>query len=592
MKNVVVYSNLYFMRLNIQRQLGRLLVVNGYLPKILLAALIGVVTGFVAIAFHETLSFVTYWVRYPWTGEASLPYWTFMVIPPLGGLICGILIHVLTKTPEAAGQGTDNMIYAFHHQGGRVRKRVAPVKFLSSIITLGSGGSAGYEGPISQIGSGIASSICSLFKMPRSLRGQFSLAGTAAGLGAIFKAPLAGALTSVEVLYKEDFEAGAFATSIVAAVISFTVYTAWIGIEPMFPGVPNFNFVNAKELFFCALLGIFCVPFSLLYVWSYNETEKRFSRSNMPSILKPALGGLFVGILFIAYPEIAGGGFGFIGDLMQDKQTVAGLGVLTLAAIAIAKIVGTAFTVGSGGSGGVFGPALFIGALVGASFAGIIALLFPGVLREPEAMILIGMGAFFAGSSKASIAGVVMVCEMTGSYSLLPGLLIASVMHVALSRRWTIYKSQVKNKFASPVHRAEMDPDVLRVITVGEVMIKAPIHILQANDVLSTVKPFMDSKHTFPVYDQEKYIGLLEMNSARYNLITAPTLSEQILVSDCVVKVPLLNRSLDLHSAMRLFLRLGNTDFYVKNKEGAIVGLLSHSSILKAYDNTVSQKKN
>ena len=579
------------MRINVQRYFARLFVVNGYIPKILLAALIGLVTGFVAIAFHEVLLWVTYWIHLPWTGESPLPFWTFVLVPPLGGLLCGLLIYVLTKTPEAAGQGTDNMIYAFHNQGGKIRKRVAPVKFFSSIITLGSGGSAGYEGPISQIGSGIASAIGSIFKMPRSLRGQFTLAGTAAGLGAIFKAPLAGALTSVEVLYKEDFEASAFATSIVAAVVSFTVYTASVGLEPTFPGMPDFSFINGKELLVCALLGFFCVPFSLLYVWAYNESEKRFARLEIPLFLKPALGGLFVGLLFLAYPEITGGGFGFISEMILNQKTVAGFGIVILIAVAIAKIIGTAFTVGSGGSGGVFGPSIFIGAVLGGAFAGLVEWFLPGTLREPEAMILIGMGTFFAGTSKASIAGVVMVCEMTGSYSLLPGLLIASVMHIALSRRWTIYKSQVKNKFASPVHRAEMDPDVLRVITVGEVMVKKEIQNLQASDVLNEVKSLMDSKHSFPVLDHGKYIGLLDMNAARYHMIHTPALSYNVLVSDCTIKVPLLNRSLDLHSAMRLFLRLGTTELYVKDKTGQIVGLLSYASILKAYDQLVSPKK-
>jgi CIC family chloride channel protein len=577
--------------MNIQRYLARLFVVNGYIPKIMLAALIGFVTGLVAIAFHEILLWVIHWVRIPWTGESPLPFWSFVLVPPLGGLICGLVIYVLTKTPEAAGQGTDNMIYAFHNQGGKIRKRVAPVKFFSSIITLGSGGSAGYEGPISQIGSGIASAIGSIFKMPRSLRGQFTLAGTAAGLGAIFKAPLAGALTSVEVLYKEDFEASAFATSIVAAVVSFTVYTASVGLEPTFPGMPDFSFINGKELLVCALLGFFCVPFSLLYVWAYNESEKRFARLEIPLFLKPALGGLFVGLLFLAYPEITGGGFGFISEMILNQKTVAGFGIVILIAVAIAKIIGTAFTVGSGGSGGVFGPSIFIGAVLGGAFAGLVEWFLPGTLREPEAMILIGMGTFFAGTSKASIAGVVMVCEMTGSYSLLPGLLIASVMHIALSRRWTIYKSQVKNKFASPVHRAEMDPDVLRVITVGEVMVKKEIQNLQASDVLNEVKSLMDSKHSFPVLDHGKYIGLLDMNAARYHMIHTPALSYNVLVSDCTIKVPLLNRSLDLHSAMRLFLRLGTTEFYVKDKTGQIVGLLSYASILKAYDQLVSPKK-
>ena len=445
----------------IHRTIAKLLVVNGYLPKLGLAAVIGFVTGLVAVAFHWGLDHAVDWVRMPWT-LGILPWYAFAAVPAIGGLVVGLFIHKVAHAPETAGQGTDKMIYSFHHQGGNVRARVAPVKFFASIITLATGGSAGYEGPISQIGSGIASTICKFFKMPRMMRGQFLLAGTAAGLGAIFKAPLAGALTSVEMLYREDFESNAFATSIVSSVVSFAVYVAFVGTSPLIGGVPAFPFTGGVELLACALLGVLCFPFSYLYVRFYYESERRFSKWEIPVWLKPALGGAFISLLIFAYPEVSGGGFDFIDNLMAGLVPHSLWGVLLLLGIVLAKIVATALTVGSGGSGGVFGPSLFIGGVIGAMFAGICELAFPGVIRMPEMFILVGMASFFAGAAKAPIAGVVMVCEMTGSYSLLPGLLIASVMHIAFSRNWTIYKSQVLNKFASPAHRRDMDRELIQ----------------------------------------------------------------------------------------------------------------------------------
>ncbi|MCI6438210.1 chloride channel protein [Fibrobacter sp.] len=443
-----------------QKHFAKLLAINGYLPKILLAAFIGFVTGLVAVAFHYGLEFCSRAVREPWSGENGLPWWSFAAMPSLGGFLVGLIIFKLAKAPETAGQGTDNMIRSFHHQGGKIRARVAPVKFITSIVTLSTGGSAGYEGPVSQIGSGVASTICSFFKMPQSLRGQFMLAGTAAGLGAIFKAPLAGALTSVEVLYREDFESNAFATSIVSSVVAFTVYIALVGTAPVIAGVPAFPLTNAAELLACALLGILCFPFSYLYVRCYSESETRFSRWKIPDWLKPAVGGLLVSLIVLAYPEVMGGGFEYIGEIMKGVVPHTLWGVLLLLAIAVAKIVATAFTVGSGGSGGVFGPSLFIGGVLGAMFAGLCEMIVPGAMRYPEMFILVGMASFFAGAAKTPIAGVVMVCEMTGSYTLLPGLMIAAVMHIAFSRPWSIYKSQVQNKFASPAHRNDMDVDV------------------------------------------------------------------------------------------------------------------------------------
>ncbi|MBQ2560743.1 MAG: chloride channel protein [Fibrobacter sp.] len=445
----------------IHRTVAKILVVNGYLPKLGLAAVIGCVTGLVAVAFHFGLGTAIEWVRKPWT-LGVLPWWSFAAVPAVGGLIVGLFIHKVAKAPETAGQGTDRMIYSFHHQGGNVRARVAPVKFLASIVTLSTGGSAGYEGPISQIGSSIASTICKFFKMPRMMRGQFLLAGTAAGLGAIFKAPLAGALTSVEMLYREDFESNAFATSIISSVVSFAVYVTFVGTSPLIGGVPVFPFTGGVDLFACALLGILCFPFSYLYVRCYYASERRFNKWAVPAWIKPAVGGAFVSLLVLAFPEVSGGGFEFIDNLMAGLVPHTLGGVLLLLGIAIAKIVATALTVGSGGSGGVFGPSLFIGGVVGAMFAGICELVLPGFIRMPEMFILVGMASFFAGATKAPIAGVVMVCEMTGSYSLLPGLLIAAVMHMAFSRNWSIYKSQVLNKFASPAHRRDMDREIIQ----------------------------------------------------------------------------------------------------------------------------------
>lgn len=585
------------------KRFNKFLVINGYMPKIFLAAIIGCVTGFVAVAFHYGLGFAIKLVQMPWTGENPLPWWAFAFMPAIGGLVVGFIIYTLAKAPETAGQGTDNMIRSFHHEGGKIRKRVAPVKFLTSIITLATGGSAGYEGPISQIGSGVASTICYGFKMPQSLRRQFTLAGTAAGLGAIFKAPLAGALTSVEVLYREDFESNAFATSIVSSVVAFTVYIAFVGTAPAITGVPVFPFTNGFELLACALLGILCFPFSYLYVRCYSESEDRFARWKIPNWIKPAIGGLMVSVLVLLYPEVAGGGFEFIGEVMKNMTPRTIWGVLILLGIVLAKIIATGLTVGSGGSGGVFGPSLFIGGVLGAAFAGVCELVAPGVVRAPEMFILVGMAAFFAGAAKAPIAGVVMVCEMTGSYSLLPGLLIAAVMHIAFSRPWSIYKSQVVNKFASPAHRGDMDQDVLRITTVGEVIEYCEMKTLRAEDSLSDVLKDIDVDYVYPVYKgtsrspaglslgHEKtgtYIGLLDMSIVKNAYISSPDLIQHLLISDCTVKAPMLSASMDLHSALKVFVHTSISELCVKNNNGDVIGVLSHDAVFKAYDRIVN----
>lgn len=406
---------------------------------------------------------------------------------------------------------------------------------------------------------------------------------------------MAGALTSVEVLYREDFESNAFVTSIVSSVVAFTVYIAFVGAEPVIGGVPAFPFTNGFELLACALLGIICFPFSYLYVKCYSESETRFASWKVPNWIKPAVGGIFVGAIILAFPQVAGGGFGFIGEVMHGILPQTWLGVLFLVGIVVAKIVATAFTVGSGGSGGVFGPSLFIGGVLGAAFAGACELLIPGVVRMPEMFILVGMASFFAGSAKAPIAGVVMVCEMTGSYSLLPGLLIASVMHIAFSRPWSIYKSQVLNKFASPAHRDDMDMDVLRVTAVGDVVEQCEMKVLKAEDSLIDVLKFVDFNYVYPVFasgrgeELGKYIGLLDMAAAKSAFISNPELIKHLLVSDCTVSAPILSDSMNLHAALRVFMRTEIQELCVKNAAGEVVGVLSHAAIFKAYEKIVNR---
>ena len=265
-------------------------------------------------------------------------------------------------------------------------------------------------------------------------------------------------------------------------------------------------------------------------------------------------------------------------------------GVTLLLGIALAKIVATALTVGSGGSGGVFGPSLFIGGVLGAMFAGVCELVMPGVIRNPEMFILVGMAAFFAGAAKGPIAGVVMVCEMTGSYSLLPGLLIAAVMHIAFSRPWSIYKSQVLNKFASPAHRGDMDQDVLRITTVGDVVEHCEMKVLRAEDSLSDVLKDIEVNYVYPVYDQGRYIGLLDMSVVKTAYISTPDLIQHLLISDCTVKAPMLTDSTDLHTALRIFVQSRIPELCVKNSQGEVIGTLSHDALFKAYDKIVKMK--
>lgn len=568
----------------LERNLSRLRIVHGYAGKMGVAALIGVVGGLTAIVFHWSLEEALHFTSSLGSG------WWRLFLPALGGLICGLLVY--PWAPEAAGQGVDNLIHSFHNRSGGTRKRIAPIKFFASIVTISSGGSAGYEGPVSQIGGALSSMVSSLFNMPRAVRRNLMLAGTAAGLGAVFKAPLGGALTSVEMLYKEDFESEALITSIVASVVAFAVFTAWAGTAPAFgSGVPDFHFLSWKEMLAVVLLGLICVPFSRLFVRGYLGLDTWFTKLAIPRPLKPALGGLAVGVIWLFYPEVAGGGMEFVGDAMRG--TVAGSAAwlpVLFAGILLAKIVATSLTVGSGGAGGLFGPSLFMGGMVGAIVGSALEWLAPTWVDQPGALVLVGMGAFFAGAAKAPIAGVVMVCEMTGSYNLLPGLLVASVIHVVLTQGISVYCSQVHNKFASPVHRAELDVDILKAVPVVEAMQPLKARIIHTGQSIAELRDVLadTSVSLWPVFQEDRYVGALDSAAVLRSLLREPSMADHLLVADFLQKAPLVSLHSDLHSVSRLQLRYGVPQLFV-GQHGKLVGVISHSDVVAAYDKCVAK---
>lgn len=394
-------------------------------------------------------------------------FWLLVLLPVVGGLISGLLVK--TFAPEAEGTGTDGYIDAFHNRAGAMRARVALVKSLATLSTLSSGGSAGKEGPIAQIGAGIGSTVGRFLGVGARARRTLMVAGAAGGLGAIFRAPLGGALTAVEVLYKEDLETDALTPAILASVTAYTVFCSVNGFDAVFAfgGAP---FQAPVQLVFYAVLGLVCSAAGYLYVrFMHGSKRLFFDRLTLNKYLIPPLGGLLVGAVGYFRPEAIGQGFGFVQQLML-RQPVNGIQATAgfLAALALLKIMTTSFTISSGGSGGVFAPSLFIGAMLGGSVGTLAHQTFPALVPDVAPFVVVGMGAFFAGVANAPIASLMMVCELTGAYELLPPLMVVATVALVTSRRWSIYEKQVDNKFSSRAHLWEMNPNVLKRVTIGE----------------------------------------------------------------------------------------------------------------------------
>ncbi len=381
-------------------------------------------------------------------------YWWLPVSTTLGGLAAGLIIYGVA--PETEGHGTDATLLAFHQNNGRMRARVPFVKTLVSAITIGTGGSGGREGPTAQIASGAGAILGDALKLPDEERRIVVLIGMAAGLSAIFKSPLGTAIYAVEILYSRmAFEGGALIFTLISASVAYSLTGLFSGYTPLFLLPVNTRTLNPLDLLWFSLLGVLAGAVGALLPMVFYRVRDGFASLSLPRAIKPALGGLAVGLIGIAVPPIIGGGYGYMQFVLQGGS---GIAVWALLLFAFGKIITLSLTVGSGGSGGLFGPTLFVGVMLGASLGGLLHTL--GVDVDSTWLAVVGMAAVFAGSARVPIAAMVMVIEMTGGFELIMPTMIAvavaflvQLMLTRNARYPTLYEFQVKTPAESPVYR-------------------------------------------------------------------------------------------------------------------------------------------
>jgi CIC family chloride channel protein len=443
----------------------------------LLSVIVGAAAGIGAVAFYAATVIAArvalgggagYWPEPAPGGEPHLPWpaiphhefvpWLLLVIPAAGGLLSGFL--VCTFAPEAEGHGTDAAIKAYHEQDGYIRPRVPFIKILASALTLGSGGSGGREGPIAQVGAGIGSMMATLLRLTPAERRVLMAAGVAAGIAAVFRAPLAGALFAGEVLYSSsDIEPEVLIPGTIASVISYCTFGMVFGWAPIFT-VPDLTFSNPYELGPYLLLALAMVVLAGLYTRTFYGVTHLFHRISIPPLLKPALGAFLTGAVGLGLFYLTGKqkvtlsvlSFGYNslqGAMGGEGSTTAGLLLL----IALGKILTTSLTIGSGGSGGVFGPSMVIGGCGGGALGILFHRAWPGLVPHPASYVILGMAGFFSAAARTPFSTLVIVSEMTGDYHLLLPALWVCVLAFILSDDHLLYRSQVENRAASPAHR-------------------------------------------------------------------------------------------------------------------------------------------
>ncbi len=418
-----------------------------------------------------------------------------LVIPAIGGLLVGPMIYRFAR--EAKGHGVPEVMEAVALRGGRIRPIVVVIKALASSICIGTGGSAGREGPIVQIGSALGSTIGQAFRMSDDRIRVLVACGAAGGIAATFNAPVAGVIFALEIILGE-FTVGHFSMVVISSVTASVIARIFVGNVPAF-AVPEYALHGPWELLLYALLGILAAPVGVGFVRVLYRLEDVFDAWDFPEYLKPVIGGLGVGAIGLYTPEVFGVGYEAI-EAVLHNEVVFG----TVALLLVAKILATSLTLGSGGSGGVFAPSLFMGAMLGGAFGSLVHQWFPNITAVAGAYALVGMAAVFAAGAHAPITAIIILFEMTGDYRIILPLMLATVIATLLAQRLdseSIYTLKLSRRGIRL--ESGRDIDIMQSVQVSEAMTTDITPVTVDLSLEELARRFqMDRRHAFPVVDQ------------------------------------------------------------------------------------------
>lgn len=494
-----------------------------------MSIIVGLGTAFGAIIFMKLINYFRH-IFFGYSEQVltelvgSFNYW-IPLIPMVGGLIVGPIVYKFAI--EAKGHGVPEVMLAVARKGGIIRARVAVAKAVASAICIGSGGSAGREGPIVQIGSAIGSAIGQLFKMSSSRVKILVGCGAAAGISAVFNAPIAGVIFSLEIILG-DFAIKTFSPVLLSSVIASVVTRTFMGDHPAFD-VPDYSLVSAWEIPLYMMLGGLCGSVAVLFTTTLHKTEELFDKIKMHPMLKPALGGLILGLIGVFYPQVFSDGYDTIRLTLYGNMLVW----LTLILIFL-KIAATSLTLGSGNSGGIFAPSLFIGAVTGGTFGFLAHMVFPDITATEGAYALVGMAALVAGTTHAPITAMLIIFEMTSDYRIILPLMVSVVFSTLVARRLfepSIYSIKLIKR--GIFLKGGRDTAVLRGSKVSEVMDR-DFDTIRADTPMARILEKVEASKgtTFMVTDRVgKFVGILSFQDL-LGILTQHTLDYLVIAKD------------------------------------------------------------
>ena len=555
----------------------------------LLSIVVGISGGLGAVAFRKLVE-----LSHDFFFGFLLPLlpnsYFVVLLPVLGGLIVGPLIYKLA--PEAKGDGISHIMIALQRFTGDIRKRAGLVLIFTSAITLGSGGSAGREGPIALIGASAGSAIGKAIRLSARDLKVLTCCGVASGIAATFNAPMGGAIFSMEVISKKFTSLDAVPI-LLAAVVGKAVATELIDPVPEFVN-PNFYFTTF-DMVLCFFIGPLFGFLSFLWVKGYYFFEDRFQDLPLPDILKPAVGGLTAGVCGIFFFEFGIMGVGYEGInniFMLAARAPATDLLLLLLALGLLKMLATSSTVGSGGSGGVFAPTLYIGTMFGLAAGMLAEILAPDQIANPLDYGLLGMGALFAGTAGAPLTCIFMITEMTGNYGGLPSLIICCITSYTVARILLKGGSIYTIKLMRKGIYLDLPQPVLSEVSVGEAMHKEVIAVSPLCRISEVRDGIYRCNYTgFPVVDEGRLVGMITFDDIRR---IPPHEQEKMTVKEVAVRAPItINPHQSAKMAMDLMYEndVGRLAVVEKDNAQKLIGIITRSDVIRAYEREMKRSQ-
>ncbi len=557
----------------------------------LVAIFIGILAGYGALIFRYVIKLAQYGfyqnTNDVLTFHSAMPLWLKIVLPAAGGLIVGPLIYFGAR--EAKGHGVPEVMEAVALKGGIIRSRVALVKILASGISIGSGGSVGREGPIVQIGASIGSTLAQILRAPTFRQRTFVGCGAAAGIAATFNAPIAGALFAAEIILS-DFGIATFSPVVLSSVTATAISRHYLGDFPAFI-IPAYEVVSLWEFLFYPVLGVVAGLVAVLFTVTLYKFEDGFEALKFPEYLKPALGGLLLGVMLIKLPYVFGVGYGAINLSLKNQ-----LPALILLSLVFVKILATSVTIGSGGSGGIFAPSLFIGAMTGGFFGWGVNTLFPQITADPGAYALVAMGAVVAGTTHAPITAILIIFEMTATYKIILPLMFACIISTLIAtsiKGGSIYTIKLSRRGVELSQGWEQS--ILQTIKVRDIMHDHVVTVPESTllgEVIESLKT-KDVSYLHVVNENNELTGVISFRDIR-SALQEETLKNLVIARDvATMDIVTIHPSDSILLALREMGSRGISHLPVVREDDGkkLVGTVSQRDVMAAYDRAILKRE-